>query len=95
MELNINPQVLFEDVLSTKGRVKILKALAKNSELNISRIVENTGVNYKIAKKHLDFLVSIEFVQEKCFGRIKIYRYRVENQNAKALLNLINLWENC
>jgi len=70
-----------------------LRLLSQEKELNITRIVEKSGVNYKIVKKHLEFLVKIGFLQEKCFGRIKIYRFKQENQNVRALSNLIDLWE--
>jgi len=32
-------------------------------------------------------------IEEKVFGRIKIYRYRIEDMRARSLRNLIDLWE--
>ena len=84
----------FEEILSSKGRVKILKLLALNNEMNISSIVSKAGLNHKSVKNHLIFLKGIDFVQEKQFGRIKIYRYKLENLKARALKNLIVFWEN-
>ena len=87
-------KIAFEDILSSKGRVKILKLLALNSEMNISNIVKKAGLNHSSVKKHLIFLKKIDFIQEKQFGRIRIYRYRLENLKARALKNLIVFWEN-
>jgi len=82
-----------EDIFSSRGRTKIIKLLALRDELNISKIVELTGLNHLSVKTHLIFFKEIGFVQEKKFGRIKIYRFRNENLKAKALKNLIKFWE--
>jgi len=85
--------VNIEDVFSSRGRTKIIKLLALQNELNISKIVELTGLNHLSVKTHLFFFKEIEFVQEKKFGRIRIYRFKSENLKAKALRNLISFWE--
>jgi DNA-binding transcriptional ArsR family regulator len=82
-----------EDIFSSRGRTKIIKLLALKDELNISKIVELTGLNHLSVKTHLFFFKEIDFVQEKKFGRIKIYRFKTENLKAKALKNLIQFWE--
>jgi predicted transcriptional regulator len=83
----------FENILSSRGRVKILKLLALNIEMNISRIMEETALNHTSVISHLNYLVKIGFIQEKKYGRIKIYRFREENLKAKALQNLIKFWQ--
>jgi predicted transcriptional regulator len=85
--------VNFEDIFSSKGRTKIIKLLALRNELNISKIVDLTGLNHLSVKTHLFFFKEINFVQEKKFGRIRIYRFKTENLKAKALKNLIQFWE--
>jgi len=35
----------------------------------------------------------MNLVQEKHFGRIKIYRYKIENIKARSLSKFINIWE--
>jgi hypothetical protein len=83
----------FEDVLANKSRCKIIKILAIKNELNISKIVSETNLNHITVKKDLDYFISIGFVQEKIFGRIRIYRFRDENGKANALKHLIQFWE--
>ena len=85
--------VNIEDIFSSKGRTKIIKLLALRNELNISKIVDLTGLNHLSVKTHLFFFKEINFVQEKKFGRIRIYRFKTENLKAKALKNLIQFWE--
>jgi DNA-binding IclR family transcriptional regulator len=82
-----------ENVLGSKARLKVLKALALNSELSITQIIKKTKLNHKNVIKHLNHLITLNLVQEKRFGRIKIFRYRFENLKAKSLKNFINIWE--
>ncbi len=86
--------VNIEDIFSSRGKTKIIKLLALRNELNISKIVELTGLNHYSVKSHLFFFKEMNFIQEKTFGRIKIYRFKTENLKAKALKNLIDFWEN-
>ena len=84
---------LIEDILGSKARIKILKILALNGELNISSIISKSRLNHSNAIKHLNFLKSLDLIQEKRFGRIRIYRYRDENIKARSLKKLIEIWE--
>jgi DNA-binding transcriptional ArsR family regulator len=81
-----------DDVFSSRGRAKILDLLARHGEMNISEIIKRTSLNHSSTRAHLKSLEELGFIQEKIFGRIKIYRFRVEDVNARALKNLILLW---
>jgi len=83
-----------EDVLSSRGRVKILKLLAKCNELNISAIARRTNLNHTLVKEHLKFLAKVGLIKEKRFGRILIYQYQDTDVIANALKKLFLLWEN-
>jgi len=83
-----------EDIFASKGRTRIIYILATCGELNISEIVKRTGQNHSNVQKHLAFLLQQNLIQEKEFGRIKIYRFKIENKKAKSLKNLIEFWEN-
>lgn len=84
---------LIEELLGSKARLKILKTLALNEELNISLIISKTKLNHANVLKHLNFLKSFNLIQEKKFGRIRIYRYKTENIKARSLKNFIEIWE--
>ncbi len=82
------------DVLfSSRGRIKIVRELALANELNISEICRRVGLNHSTTKAHLEVLIQSGMVEEKVFGRIKIYRYRTEDMRARSLKNLLDLWE--
>jgi predicted transcriptional regulator len=84
---------LIEDLLGSRARVKILKILAKYDELTISLIIKKTRLNYTCVLKHLNFLKLNNLIQEKKFGRIKIFRFKSENMKARSLRNFIEIWE--
>ncbi|MFW9819728.1 MAG: winged helix-turn-helix domain-containing protein [Candidatus Thorarchaeota archaeon] len=84
---------LIEDLLGSRARVKIIKSLAKYDELTISLIIKKTKLNYTCVLKHLNFLKLHNIIQEKKFGRIKIFRYKSENMKARSLRNFIKIWE--
>ena len=82
-----------EDGLSSRGRVLILKTLAEMEELNISAIARVANLNHSTTTQHLSFLTKVGLVQEKKFGRIKIYRFKTEDIRACSLAKFIEIWE--
>jgi DNA-binding transcriptional ArsR family regulator len=85
--------VPIEDVFSSRGRIKILKELAISNELNISELCRRVDLNHSSTKAHLEVLLKTGLIEEKKFGRIKIYRYKIEDLRARSLRSLFNLWE--
>jgi DNA-binding transcriptional ArsR family regulator len=84
--------VPIEEILSSKGRIRIIRMLLRKGELNISEIVKLTKLNHNSVVQHLDLLKRAGFVYEKDFGRIRIYRIRNESLIVKAMRSFISLW---
>jgi predicted transcriptional regulator len=82
-----------EDVFSSKLRMKILKILHNVGELNVSEIARRLNVNYMSASKHMKTLEDEGILQHKLFGRIRLYRFNEQSPKAKAVQNLIDIWE--
>ena len=82
-----------EEILSSKGRVKILKILSEIGELNISEIARRAGLNYATTNRHLGVLEEQGLVRHKRFGRIRIFRFNEENRRAELIRRLMELWE--
>ena len=82
-----------EDVFSSKGRVKILHILSEVGDLNISDIARRTGLNYTTTNQHLQALEKAGLIQHKSYGRIRIYRFNEESTRARAIRDLMELWE--
>jgi len=82
-----------EDVFSSKLRVKILKILVQMRELNVSEIARRLGVNYNTTSRHLKVLEDEGILQHKVFGRIRLYRLNEHSSKARAVQNLMEVWE--
>jgi DNA-binding transcriptional ArsR family regulator len=86
-------KIPIEDLFSSRGRIKILKELADSIELNISELCRRVDLNHSSTKSHLEVLLKSGLIEEKKFGRIKIYRYKIEDLRARSLRSFFNLWE--
>jgi len=82
-----------EDVLASRVRIKIVKILARIGELNVSDLVRRLGTNYMTTSAHLRMLEDEGILQRKMFGRVRLYRINEHSLRAKALLNLLEVWE--
>jgi len=89
----VNQDNKIETLLGSRAKIKILKTLAVNNELSITQIIRNTRLNHSSVITHLNHLKMLNLVQEKNFGRIKIFRYKNENIRAKSLKKFIEIWE--
>ena len=94
VNLDFKIDVPFENLFASKGRTKIIKILAIKNEASITSIVKDSKLNHSNVKSHLKYLLNIGLIQEKRFGRIKIYRYRNELIKAKILKETILFWNN-
>lgn len=93
MGIEASQRVPIEELFSSKGRVRILKELADSIELNISELCRRVELNHSSTKAHLTMLLNAGLIEEKVFGRIKIYRYRTEDIRARQIKNLFKLWD--
>jgi len=81
-----------EDIISSKGRFKILELLATVRELNISEIARKTNTAYISTNRHLKLLKKAGLVEEKIFGKIRIFRFRDEDKRCQAFRHFIEEW---
>ena len=81
------------EVLSSKGKVKVLDTLMAVEELNITEIVRQTSLSHYSVKRYLTELCDTELVELKKFGRIRIYRYKIELPRARALQYAFERWK--
>lgn len=81
-----------EDLLSSRGRVKILRILAEEKETNITRITKKSMLNHSAAVSHLNKLIQAGLASEKRFGKIRIFRFQDENPVAQKVVELLETW---
>ena len=82
-----------EEVFSSKPRMKILKLVAKLGELNVSEFSRRIGLNFTTTNRHLQILEEEGILQQRTYGRIRMYRFNQASPKAKAVQHLIEVWE--
>jgi predicted transcriptional regulator len=82
-----------EEVLSSKSRMKILKLIYQLGQLNVSDVARRLKLNFVSTSKHLKLLESEGILQERTYGRVRMYRFNDGSAKAKALQNLLDVWE--
>ncbi len=73
--------------------MKILKLIARLGELNVSDVARRIGVNFTTTSRHLKVLEEEGILQQRVYGRIRMYRFNQASPKAKAVQNLIETWE--
>ena len=82
-----------EEVFSSRPRMKILRLVARLGALNVSEIARRINLNYSTTNKHLKLLETEGIIQQRVYGRIRMYKFRDGSPKARAVQNLIEVWE--
>ncbi len=82
----------FEEVFSSKPRMKILKLIYTLGQLNVSDIARRINMNYSATSEHLKILASEGLLVVRVYGRVHMYRFS-DTEKAKAVASLIEAWE--
>jgi len=82
-----------DQVFASRPRMKILKLISRLGALNVSEIARRVGSNYASTDKHLRLLEAEGVLQERTYGRVRMYRFSEGSAKAKAVQNLIEVWE--
>ena len=64
---------MVEDILGSRGRIRVLQVLTESGELNISEVSRRTGLNYTSVQRHLMKLKELGLLKEKRYGKIRIF----------------------
>ncbi len=81
-----------EKVLSSSGRIRILSLLSRVEELHLTEIAKRTEQSYSATERHLKDLARASLVEERDFGRVRIFKLKVDNPRARMLRDLIIQW---
>ena len=72
-------EVDVEELLGSRGRIRVLRVLAESGELNISEVGRRTGMNYTSVERHLNRLREMGLLREKRYGKIRIFEALFNN----------------
>ena len=81
-----------DKIMGSLGRLKILNILTIENELNVTAISRKTGLNHTRVKIHLQELQEYDIVQEKRFGRIRIFKINVDEEGGYKIKNFLRSW---
>jgi len=62
-----------EELLGSRGRVRVLRVLAEGGELYLTEVGRRTGMNYSSVERHLTKLKEMGLVRERRYGKIRIF----------------------
>jgi DNA-binding transcriptional ArsR family regulator len=79
-------------VLSSSGRIRILTLLSEVEQLHLTEIAKRTEQSYSAAERHLDDLSKAGIVEERDYGRVRLFKLNLTNDRAKLLQELILKW---
>ena len=65
---------MVEEILGSRGRIRVLQVLTESGELNISEVSRRTGLNYTSVQRHLMKLKKLGLLKEKRYGKIRIFQ---------------------
>ncbi len=82
-----------ERLLASKGKVRILRLLLREGQANITRIVKETGLNHELVERHLADLVSMGIVQERKYGRMRVFMVDMRDPKVSGLYELLRQLE--
>ncbi len=67
---------MIQEIELDEDHKKILDILYKYGEMNISKITRLAGLHYRTTVKKLEELVKIGLVEERRFGRLRLFRIK-------------------
>jgi DNA-binding transcriptional ArsR family regulator len=79
-------------ILSSGGRIRILTLLSEVEQLHLTEIAKRTDQSYSAAERHLDDLSKAGIVEERDYGRVRVFKLNLTNDRAKLLQELILKW---
>jgi predicted transcriptional regulator len=88
-----NHNMSIEDALCSKTKMKILISLRKSERLNTSQVAKQVCSSFEVTRTFLKLLEEQGILTHSNFGcRSRIYRFS-DSPRAKAILELLEVWE--
>jgi DNA-binding transcriptional ArsR family regulator len=79
-------------VLSSRGRIRILTVLSAVEQLHLTEIAKRTDQSYSATERHLGDLSQAGIVEERDYGRVRVFNLNLTNERSKLLQELILKW---
>lgn len=79
-------------VLSSSGRIRILALLSEVEDLHLTEIAKRTEQSYSATERHLNELSEAGIVEERDYGRVRVFRLNQVNNRARLIQELVHRW---
>jgi predicted transcriptional regulator len=76
---------IIEDLLGSKWKIRVLKKIIEEKEVNISNLAKETSSNFKKVEQYLKLLNELEIIREKRLGKIRLI---IVNEKSPIFSNL-------
>ena len=72
-------------VLSSSGRIRILTVLSAVEQLHLTEVAKRTDQSYSATERHLGDLSQAGIVEERDYGRVRVFKLNLTNERTKLL----------
>ena len=79
-------------ILSSSGSIRVLTLLSEVEQLRLTEIAKRTDQSYSATERNLDDLSKAGIVEERDYGRVRVFKLNLTNDRAKLLQELIVKW---
>jgi predicted transcriptional regulator len=76
---------IIEDLLGSKWKIRVLRKIIEEKEVNISNLVKETSSNFKKVEQYVKLLNELEIIREKRLGKIRLI---IVNEKSPIYSNL-------
>jgi predicted transcriptional regulator len=76
---------IIENLLGSKWKIRVLKKIIEEKEVNISNLAKETSSNFKKVEQYLKLLNELEIIREKRLGKIRLI---IVNEKSPIFSNL-------
>ncbi len=65
--------------------MRILRYILREGQANITRLARDLGVHHRVIRKHMERLVEKGIVEERVYGRMRLYLANLKDPKVAAL----------
>lgn len=78
-----------ERILSSPGRIRVLKIILKYGQINVTRLAREASLHHRLVSKYIDEMREEGIVSVYKVGRIRIVELNVDNPQVALLRELL------
>jgi DNA-binding transcriptional ArsR family regulator len=87
--LGVGEVLNVEKILRSPGRIRVLKYVLERGQVNITKLIRDTGLPHKLVSKYIKELEEEGIVSERRYGRLRIIEANLLDPKVSALKDII------